>query len=620
MSQVTISGAVSGLDTSSIINQLVAVQGNQQTLLRNQQTTQQNAADALGKLSTALGTVGSLASSLAKTSTWAGTTVTSSSSSVTASATGTTTGALTFDVTSLAAAHALVSASTIASPSTVIASGPLTLTQSDGTSTQIDVGSGTLSDVVAGINAAGKGLVASAVQTAPGQYRLQVAAAATGTASEFDLTGLDDPAGMSILTQAADAEITVGTTSTYTVTSSSNTFTGVLPGVSFTVGKLENGVTVNAAVDGTAVATQVGKLVDAVNAVISQISTATAYDASTKKGGALVGDSTARMLQQQLLNLVAGAGAPGVSVTRDGTVSFDQAACTTAFKADPAKVKRAFGATVGFAPAAGVSGTVAFSSSSIQTQPGTYALQVTQLGQREQWSLAAASLTNGQVLTLTQGTRTASYTVQLGDDAAAVSAGLNAAAAAALLGVTAAPDAQGNLVLTAADAGSAQAFTADAGGTLGTQLSSGLDVQGTIDGQAATGIGSILALTTGTGGAQYLALDTSGLTQNDVDTSGGDVGDVTYAPGLAQQLASLVDTETRSGTGLITTAQQGRRAQVSTLQDQIDAWDQRLTDYRNQLLQQFTAMETALASLKSQTSALSGLSTSMLSNSGSSSS
>jgi flagellar hook-associated protein 2 len=620
LSQVTISGAISNLDTSSIINQLVSVQGNQQTLLRNQQATQQNAADALGKMSTALAGVGSLASSLAKTSTWAGTTVTSSSASVTTSATGTTTGSLTFDVTSLAAAHALVSVNSIASPNTVIASGPLTLTASDGTTTSIDVGSGTLSQVVAAINAAGKGLVASAVQTAPGQYRLQVAATASGAASEFDLTGLDDPAGMDILTQGSDAAITVGTTTTYQVTSSTNTFSGVLPGVSFTVGKQENGVTVNATVDGSGVATQVGKLVDAVNGVLSQISTATAWNASTKTGGALVGDYTARSLQQRLLDLVAGSGAPGVSVTRDGTVAFDQAAFTTAFKADPTKVKAAFGATTTFAPAGGVAGTVAFASSTTQTRAGTYAAQVTQLGQREQWSLAAASLVSGKVVTLAQGAMIAAYTVQFGDTAAMVAAGLNAAAATSRVGVTAADNGAGSLVLTALDAGSAQAFTADVGGVFGTQLFTGLDVQGSIDGETATGLGDILSLSTGTGGAQGLALDTSGLTQNDVDNTAGDVGDITYVPGFAQQLASLADLETKSGTGLVTTAQQGRLAQVKTLQDQIDAWDQRLTDYRNQLTRQFTAMETALATLKSQTGALAGLSTSAFASSGSGSS
>ncbi len=52
MSNVTISGAVSGLDTAHLINSLVQAQSNQQTLLKNQQTTQQTAADTLGKLKT----------------------------------------------------------------------------------------------------------------------------------------------------------------------------------------------------------------------------------------------------------------------------------------------------------------------------------------------------------------------------------------------------------------------------------------------------------------------------------------------------------------------------------------------------------------------------------------
>ena len=34
MSQMSISGAASGLDTASIVNQLVSVQRNQQTLLK----------------------------------------------------------------------------------------------------------------------------------------------------------------------------------------------------------------------------------------------------------------------------------------------------------------------------------------------------------------------------------------------------------------------------------------------------------------------------------------------------------------------------------------------------------------------------------------------------------
>jgi flagellar hook-associated protein 2 len=622
MSQVTISGGASGLDTQSIINQLVSVQGNQQTLLKRQQSSEQSAADALGKLSAALTSVGSLAGALAATSTWAGATATSSSSSVTATASGTSSGSLTFDVTALAAAHALVSATAVSSTSSLVAGGAVTLTAPDGSQTDIDVGSGSLADVVAGINAAAKGVVATAVQTSPGQYRLQVTATSTGAASAFTLDGLDGAGGMNVLTQGADAVVSIGSNpdTAYTVSSSSNTFSGLVPGLSFTVGKVESGVTVRSAVDGTAVAGQVGKLVDAVNAALAQISTATSYNTTTKSGGALTGDSTARSLQQQVLTLVSGAGAPGVSLTRDGTLSFDRAAFLAAFAANPDKVKAAYGATTTFVPASGVTGAARFSSSTSATRPGSYDLQITARAAKEQWALTTGGFAAGQVISLQRGTSSVDYTVQDGDGPAEIVAGLNAKATAARFGVTAQDDGNGGLLLTADASGSGQAFTASVDGSQGSQVTAGADVQGTIDGQPAKGVGDILSLTAGTGGAVGLSIDTSGFSDADVAAAaGGPVGSVTYTPGLAQRLVTLVRDETNSTTGVLTSAQKGRLAEVKNLQSQIDDWDERLTAYRNQLTQQFTAMETALATLKSQTSSLSGLSTSMLPTPGSSS-
>ena len=72
MSNMTISGAISGLDTATIINQLVSLQANQQTLLKNQRSSEQKAADALGSLSKALSSVGSLATGAAALTTTAG--------------------------------------------------------------------------------------------------------------------------------------------------------------------------------------------------------------------------------------------------------------------------------------------------------------------------------------------------------------------------------------------------------------------------------------------------------------------------------------------------------------------------------------------------------------------
>ncbi len=610
MSNMTISGAVSGIDTATIINQLVALQTNQQTLLKRQQSTQQSAADALGKLATALNGVGTLAGNLAKTSTWAGSMATSTSTSVTPTSTGTAAGALTFDVTALAAAHAVVSTDAVASTGAVVASGPVTLTASDGSTTELEVGGGTLAEVVKAINAAGKGVVATAVQTSPGQYRLQVASTTTGAGSEFTLDGLDGFTGMDVLTQGSDAKIRVGSVpaAAYEISSATNTFADVVKGMSFTVSKLEAGVTVRATVDGTAVAGQVSKLVDAVNAALSQISTATAWNATTKSGGPLLGDSAVRSLQQRLLSTVSGAGAPGVRLTRDGTLTFDQAAFVKAFAADPDKVKGAFGATTAFEPDPSVSGQVAFSSSTSATRPGTYAVEVYAKATTEQWSLPAGSFDVGNVVQIFSGDTTVTYTVQVGDGPDEVAAGISRAAAAAGVGVTATADVDGNLLFAASAAGSRGAFSADIDDLgLGSQDVAGADAEGTIDGQPATGIGDVLSLPTGTGGAVGLAVDTSGITEDDIGLTAGAVGSVTYTPGLARQLATLADLAAAPGTGTLTSAQKGRQSGITSLQDQIEDWDRRLAAYRATLLAQFTAMETAIATLKSQTRSIASL-------------
>ena len=79
MSQVSISGAVSGIDTASLINSLVSVQQNQQTLLKTQQSQQQKAVDTLGGLISSLGKLSTKAKALTDTSAWKGASAASSS-------------------------------------------------------------------------------------------------------------------------------------------------------------------------------------------------------------------------------------------------------------------------------------------------------------------------------------------------------------------------------------------------------------------------------------------------------------------------------------------------------------------------------------------------------------
>lgn len=93
----------------------------------------------------------------------------------------------------------------------------------------------------------------------------------------------------------------------------------------------------------------------------------------------------------------------------------------------------------------------------------------------------------------------------------------------------------------------------------------------------------------------------------DITTTAGYIGDVKVEVGLARKLSSLLNSATDTATGSLTVAQQRRVDDVKDLQSQIDAWDIRLAARRATLTRQFTAMETALASLKSSSSAITNL-------------
>jgi flagellar hook-associated protein 2 len=613
---LSISGAVSGIDTATMINQLMSVEASQQNALKTRQSNAQKAADAYSSVISSLKDLATKAKALANTAGWQGSVATSSSESVKATASGTASGSLTFDVDDVAASHAIVSSDTVNSTGAIVASsGVLGVLDANGTEiSTIDVGSGSLAEVVAAINNSATGLRASTVQTTPGNYRLQVTTKTSGAAGEFAITGLDGFAGVDILTQGADAKITVGSDplTQYTITSSSNTFSGVIPGLSFTVSKEETNVTVEASVDGSKIADEVKSLVDAANGVLTTLSSQTAYNSSTKTGGALLGEGTIRNLQQQILSTVGGAGAPGVSLTRDGKLKFDAEKFTTAFEADPAKTASLYGASSTFSPALGIADGTALPlvRTATTAKAGNYAVQVAVTAAREQWRMdPPGGDIGGQTVVVMQGSRIVTYTAGVGESVADAVAAMNSQMSSSNLGVTAAV-VGASVFFTASAAGTGSAFEVTMNGATATRTVAGRDVAGSIDGYDATGSGAILSLSEAASDANGLAFDTSAITDADVSGGGGYIGDVSYTPGLAQGLANLLDAVTDTRDGTLSRARANRQADVQDLQDSIDSWDRRLETRRAALTKQFTAMETAIAALKSQTSALSGLSSS----------
>jgi flagellar hook-associated protein 2 len=293
-------------------------------------------------------------------------------------------------------------------------------------------------------------------------------------------------------------------------------------------------------------------------------------------------------------------------LTRDGKLTFDADAFTSAFVADPTGTAKAYGATSSFSPNTGVLGKAAMIFSNDSTRAGTYEVHVTANAEKEKWTLTPApGLIDGKTLAVTQGLLSASYTVGVGETLADTVAAINTRASAAGITTTASTDGT-NIFLTANDAGTASAFTASFTSGVAVKTTAGQDIVGDIDGEDATGVGNILTLNSTTSRANGLSLAVD-VSDADVALNFGVIGEVTYLPGLAQSLSSVLNDVTDKSTGALVRAQQSRVDDVKSFQDQIDAWDIRLAARRATLTRQFTAMETALASLKNSSSAITNL-------------
>ena len=221
------------------------------------------------------------------------------------------------------------------------------------TTSAVTVAAGaTLTDVVKALNLPGTGVSATAVQVADGAYRLQVTSTTTGSASEVTLSSGGDAAwqsslgAMQQLSAATDTVLRVGTgPGAFDVTSATASVSGLLPGVTITAVKADPGtsVTVNVASDTNGMADMMASVVAQANAVLSYINTQSSYDATAKIGGPLLGDSMGRDLTSRITDVVIGSSSStpamnGVSVARDGSITFDRAAFLAAYAKDPASV------------------------------------------------------------------------------------------------------------------------------------------------------------------------------------------------------------------------------------------------------------------------------------------
>jgi flagellar hook-associated protein 2 len=348
-------GLISGMDTGSLITQLMQVEANPQKLLQKQLSTTESKTAAYRALNAKFDALKSAAEALQAGTAWTAAKASASVGVAATAGTGATTGSLTFNVDRVADTHSVISDQVWTMTGTQtpadVGYGTNTLDITVGgvtTSLALDGngnGTATLAEAVKAINAKTElGLTATAVQTSTGVYRLQVTANKSGAAAADFQVGAAGT--FDVVTQGVDAKLTVGTgVGKYEVTSATNTFTGLLNDTTVTVTAPATGVSVTVASDPAAVTAKVKALVDAANGLLASI---TAYTGSSSSAAVLKGDSALRGLAGKVLDTVSSAvggnsaAIAGLQLSKTGSLDFNAETFTAKLASDPALVQKLF--------------------------------------------------------------------------------------------------------------------------------------------------------------------------------------------------------------------------------------------------------------------------------------
>lgn len=460
MATISSPGIGSGLDVNSIVTQLMTVEKQPLVALQTKQALYEAKLTAIGTLKGSLSSFQTAVQKLSNLSSFQNTTVSPADPSiVTASGSASAIpGTYALEVTQLAKAQKLVAAGQ-ASTSTAIGNGTLTFdfgTISGGTfdsvagkytgATFTSNGSGvktvtinatnnTLSGIRDAINGAAIGVTASIVNDGSASpNRLVLTDNSTGLSNSIKISVAGDPALSALLAhdpgtapagQALSETITAQNAAFkvdgLSVTKTSNTVTDVIQGVTLNLNKTNAGSPTSISVtrDTSSVIGAVGSFVNAYNTINATLAQASAYDPVTKKAAILNGDEAVRTLQSQIrgvLNAPIAGGATtytvlsqiGVSINKDGTLSVDNSKLTSALSTN-------FNDVAGLFAAVGKTSDslIAYTGSTTDTKPGTYAVNVTRLA-TQSTLVGSAAVAAGPTSGYETGSAAAGLTITAG--------------------------------------------------------------------------------------------------------------------------------------------------------------------------------------------------------------
>ncbi|MHB1706480.1 MAG: flagellar filament capping protein FliD [Acidithiobacillus sp.] len=326
------------------------------------------------------------------------------------------TGSYQVTVSGIAEAQSLYS-SDFTSQSGAIGTGSIAIQVGSGSAVDISITSSndTLGGIANAINQSGAGVSASVVYDGAG-YRLVVAGNHTGTNSSFTisttgsaLSGFSYASGASGMTESQAAQNATASVDGIALTSQTNSFSGAIPGVTFTVSATGSS-SVDVGVSTTAAQGVIQSFVSAFNKASNLIQSDTSYTPASGtaaisatgtvaagKAGPLIGDPVVQGVENQLLSMIStataigsggassaiGFGNVGITLTSSGTISVDQSTLNAALSSNYAQVMGLFGAMGGSS-----NPSVQFAGATSGTAAGMYTVDVT---------TNSATLTSGTV-------------------------------------------------------------------------------------------------------------------------------------------------------------------------------------------------------------------------------
>ncbi len=336
---ISSAGIGSGLDVTSIVGSLMAVERRPLTQLQTQAGNLGTRLSTVGKMQGYFSALQTKANALTSATLWSGTIATSSDTAAVkvSTSTGAVAGSYAVAVGNLAAGQTVTGAA-LASSSATLSEGSLTIelgsyqagvpaagfdpkVGASAITLSIDSGDTSLASLRDKINASGAGVSATIISDASGA-RLSLRSKDTGVENAFRIsatetvddgdaaTGLsalayDATAGSSPMARTTTAINAALTVNGIPLSSASNTLNNVADGLSLSLLKpTTSDIDISVSADTASVKTAVTDFVAAFNTLAGFIKAQTAYNADSKVAGTLQGDQATLALQSQLRSVL----------------------------------------------------------------------------------------------------------------------------------------------------------------------------------------------------------------------------------------------------------------------------------------------------------------------------